>query len=109
MIYAYLLLFFAVIAEIIATSALKISDGFSKLFPSVIVVIGYSIAFWLMSLALKTLPVSILYALWCGLGILGIAIIGVIFFKETFTIWHVVGTLFIFVGITILSLVTTSH
>lgn len=103
---AYGILFFAVIAEIIATSALKLSNGFSRLYPSLVVIAGYSTAFWLMSVALKTLPVGVLYALWCGLGILGIALIGVFYFKETFGIWHFLGTGLIIAGIAILSLVT---
>ena len=106
---AYTLLFIAVIAEIIATSALKMSHGFTKLYPSLVVVGGYSIAFWLMGISLKTLPVSILYSLWAGLGILGIALIGVFYFKEAFGIWHFVGTFLIFAGIVILCMVTDAH
>src|ERR1043166_7984779 len=104
----YLLLFFAVIAEIIATSALKASDGLSKLIPSLIVFTGYSLAFWLMSISLKTLPVGIVYAIWSGLGIVGIAIIGVIYFKEAFSMWHFTGMSFILIGIIILNLVTNT-
>ena len=106
---AYTILFFAVIAEIIATSALKMSHGFTRLYPSLVVVIGYSVAFWLMGISLKTLPVSILYSLWAGLGILGIALIGVFYFKEAFTIWHFLGTFLIVVGIIILCMVTDAH
>jgi multidrug transporter EmrE-like cation transporter len=106
---AYALLFFAVIAEIIATSALKLSHGFTKLYPSLVVVCGYSTAFWLMGISLKTLPVSILYSLWGGLGILGIALIGVFYFKEPFTIWHFFGTFLIIIGIVILCMVTDIH
>lgn len=106
---AYALLFFAVIAEVIATSALKMSQGFTKLYPSLIVASGYSVAFWLISMALKTLPVSILYSIWSGLGILGIALIGVFYFKETFTIWHFIGTFLIVTGIVILCVVTDVH
>lgn len=106
---SYALLFFAVIAEIIATSALKMSYGFTRLYPSLVVIGGYCSAFWLMGIALKTLPVSILYAIWCGLGILGIAFIGVFYFKETFGIWHILGTLFIIVGIAILCIMTDTH
>ena len=106
---AYLVLVFAVIFEIIATSSLKLSDGFSKFYPSLFVVVGYSSAFWLMSITLKTLPVGIVYALWSGLGIIGIAIIGGVYFKEAYTAWHVFGIFLILAGITILSLVTNSH
>lgn len=106
---SYLLLLFAVIAEIIATSALKVSDGFTKLFPSLVVAVGYFLAFWLMSLTLKTLPVSIVYAIWSGLGIVGISIIGISYFSEEFGLWHLIGTLFILIGVIVLTLVTKSH
>lgn len=106
---AYALLFIAVIAEIIATSALKMSYGLSKLYPSLVVVCGYSLAFWFMSISLKTMPVSILYSLWAGLGVLGIAAIGVFYFKEAFSIWHFLGTFLIITGIVILCLVTDIH
>lgn len=106
---AYALLFFAVIAEVIATSALKMSHGFTRLYPSLIVVSGYSVAFWLMGISLKTLPVSILYSLWAGLGILGMALIGVFYFKESFTIWHFTGTSLIVIGIVILCMITDAH
>lgn len=106
---AYALLFFAVLAEIIATSALKMSQGFTKLYPTLIVIGGYTTAFWLMGIALKTLPVSILYSLWGGLGIMGIALIGIYYFHEEFTVWHFVGTSLIIAGIVILCMVTDIH
>lgn len=104
--YAYILLLFAILTEIIATSCLKLSYGFTKLVPSVIVVSGYSISFWLMGLALKTLPVSVVYAVWSGLGIVGIALIGVIFFSEAFGIWHFMGTTLILIGVVVLCWIT---
>lgn len=106
---AYGLLFFAVLAEIVATSALKMSHGFSKLYPSIIVVGGYSVAFWLMAIALKTLPMGVFYAIWCGLGIVGIGLIGVFYFGEEFGIWHFLGISLIFSGIILLCLITKTH
>lgn len=103
---AYIFLFIAILSEIIATSFLKLSYGFSKLFPSVIVIIGYSLSFFLLSLSLKTLPVNIVYAIWCGLGILGIAFIGTYFFQEAFGWWNLIGTLLIMIGVIILTLTT---
>jgi small multidrug resistance pump len=102
----YYLLFIAIIAEIIATSALKASNGFSKLYPALIVVLGYATSFWFMSITLKVLPVGIVYAIWSGLGILGIAIIGIFYFHEAFGLWHLLGTSLIIAGVIILSLVT---
>jgi small multidrug resistance pump len=66
---AYVLLAVAIVAEVVATSALRASEGFSRLVPSVIVVIGYGISFYLLSLTLKSLPVGIVYAVWSGAGI----------------------------------------
>jgi small multidrug resistance pump len=64
----YLYLAVAIISEVIATSALKSSDGFSKLMPSIAVVLGYGIAFYCLSIVLRTMPVGITYAIWSGLG-----------------------------------------
>ncbi len=102
----YCLLLIAIFAEIIGTSALKASHGFSKLAPSLLVLCGYTCSFWLMSITLKTLPVGIVYAIWSGLGILGIAIIGSVYFHETFGVWHLLGTTLIIAGVIILSVVT---
>ena len=76
----YLYLAVAIIAEVIATSALKASDEFSKLVPSVIVVVGYGVAFYCLSMVLKTIPVGVAYAVWSGLGIVLISIVGLVMF-----------------------------
>jgi len=73
---AYLYLAIAIIAEVVATSALKASAEFTKLFPSLIVVIGYGIAFYFMTLVLSTIPIGITYAVWSGVGIVLVAIVG---------------------------------
>ena len=65
----YLLLGIAIVAEVIATTALKASAGFSRLGPSLLVVIGYGLAFWLLSLVVRSVPVGIAYAIWSGAGI----------------------------------------
>jgi multidrug transporter EmrE-like cation transporter len=105
----YVTLFIAIAFEILATTALKVSNGLSKLVPSGIVAIGYGVSFWLMSLTLKVLPISIVYAIWAGVGILGIACIGIFYFGEQFGLWHIIGTLLIVSGVYILSLVTKVH
>ncbi|MEG0822511.1 MAG: multidrug efflux SMR transporter, partial [Burkholderiaceae bacterium] len=66
---SYLPLAIAILAEVIATSALKASEGFSRLLPSVIVVVGYGIAFYCLAITLKTIPVGVAYAIWSGAGI----------------------------------------
>jgi len=64
-----LILFFAILSEVIATIALKLSDGFTRIVPSVIVVIGYGASFYLLSISLKVLPIGLAYAIWSGVGI----------------------------------------
>jgi len=78
----YLYLAIAIITEVAATSALKASQEFTKLVPSLIVVIGYGVAFYLLTLVLRTIPVGIAYALWAGLGIVLVVIIGAILYKQ---------------------------
>src|SRR5262249_14942045 len=106
---AYLLLLIAVVAEIIGTSALKASQGLSRLYPSLLVTVAYAIAFWTLALTLKSLPVSVVYAIWSGLGILGIALIGVLYYGETFGIWHGLGIALILAGVLLLSYITEAH
>ncbi len=106
---AYITLLLAIVAEILATSTLKLTEGFTKLIPTIAVLIGYGIATYFLSLTLRTLPVSIVYAIWSGIGIIGIAFIGNFFFKEPFGIWHFIGTALILIGVIILNLVTRSH
>lgn len=71
----WLFLALAIVAEVIATSALKSSEGFTRLWPSLIVVVGYGLAFWWLSLTLRSIPVGIAYAVWSGVGIVLITLI----------------------------------
>lgn len=77
---AYVYLIFAILAETVGTTALRASQQFSRLGPSLVVVVGYAISFWLMALALEAMPVGIMYAIWSGLGIVFIAAIGFVVF-----------------------------
>ncbi len=79
---AWMLLIFAVIMEVIGTTALKLSDGMSRLWPSLAVVVTYALAFFALALVLKRMDVSVAYAVWAGLGTALIAIIGVLYFGE---------------------------
>ena len=72
----------AIISEVIATSCLKASEGFTRFWPSIVVVIGYLLAFYLLSLTLKTIPVGIAYAVWSGIGIVLIALVGWFWIKR---------------------------
>ena len=100
----YVYLFFAIVAEIIGTTALKASHQFTKLVPSIIVFIGYGIAFYLLSLVLKTVPVGIAYAIWCGVGIVFITLIGTFFFKERLDIPAFIGIGLIIAGVMVINL-----
>ncbi len=80
MTFVYLIL--AIVAEVIATSALKASVGFTRPLPSLLVVGGYGVAFYLLSLVLRTLPVGITYAIWAGLGIVLVTLVGIVVFGE---------------------------
>jgi len=104
----WIYLLIAIIAEVIGTSALKASEGFSRLWPSLIVVVGYGSAFYLLSLTLKTLPVGITYALWSGIGIVLISISGWIVFGQSLDLGAIVGILLIITGITVMNLFSQS-
>lgn len=100
----YALLGFAIMTEVVGTTALKISDGMTKLGPALLVVIGYGLSFWLLSLTLKTMPVGLVYAIWSGVGVASIALIGQFMFNEPLTPGAVVGMALIVGGIVVLQL-----
>lgn len=79
---SYVFLGLAILAEVIGTTALKASDGMSRLGPSILVVIGYGVAFFLITQSLKTLPLGLVYAIWAGLGIVGAVLAGAVLFGE---------------------------
>ena len=101
----------AIIAEVIATSALKSSEGFSKPIASVIVVLGFIIAFYCLSLTLKTIPVGIAYAIWSGVGIVLVTTIAWIVFDQKLDVWGIIGIVLIMSGVLVLNLLykTSSH
>ena len=99
----YLYLAIAIIAEVIATSALKASEGFSKLIPSVIVIVGYGVAFYCLSLVLKTIPVGVAYAVWSGLGIVLISLIGLVAFGQKLDLAAIIGLLLIVSGVVVIN------
>jgi len=101
----------AILFETIGTTALKASDGFTKLWPTVISVIGYIVAIYLLSLVLRSIPVGIAYAIWSGLGIVFIAIIGYFTFNQRLDGAAVLGLTLIIAGILVINLFSsaTSH
>lgn len=108
---SYLYLSIAIVAEVIGTSALKSSEGFTNFWPSVAVVLGYAAAFFFLSLVLKTIPVGVAYAIWSGLGIVLISIVGAVLFKQTLDLAAIIGMLLIVTGVIVMNLFssTTGH
>ena len=103
-----LIFFFAVISEVTATTALKFSEGFTKLAPSLVVVVGYGLSFYLLSMSLKIIPIGTAYAMWSGIGIVLTVIAGRIIWKESLDPARVIGILLIIVGIAVINLLSRS-
>ena len=100
--HAWFWLSIAVIAEVLATIALKASDGFTKIYPIYAVILGYSIAFIALAKVLQVLPVGIIYAIWSGLGITLVAVAGWLFFGEKLSVTEMIGVFLIIIGIAVL-------
>jgi small multidrug resistance pump len=93
----------AIVAEVAATSALKAADGFTRAAPSVIVIVGYAVAFYFLSLTLRAIPVAVAYAIWSGVGISLIALIGWLLYGQSLDLPGVVGLALITAGIVVLN------
>jgi len=100
----YLYLAIAIVAEVIATSSLRACEGFTRLWPSVVVVAGYAIAFYFLSLTLRSMSVGIVYAIWSGVGIVLISIIAWILFGQKLDVPAVVGIALIIAGVAVINL-----
>lgn len=100
----WLLLMLAILGEVIATSALKSSEGFSKLVPSLIVLSGYGVAFYFLSLALRSIPVGVAYAIWSGVGIVLVTAAGWVLYKQKLDAAGFVGIGLIIAGVMVLKL-----
>lgn len=105
---AWLQLLVAIVAEVVATSALKASDGFSRLWPSVVVVVGYGISFYCLSLVLRSIPVGITYAIWSGLGIVLITVVAWWLYGQTIDAMGFVGMGLILAGVVVLNVFSKS-
>ncbi len=105
----WVLLGIAILAEIVGTLSLKASDGLSKLWPSLGVLTGYATAFTLMAMSLKKLDVGITYAIWSGVGIVGAAIGGYVFFDQQLSKMTMIGMAIIIVGVVIMNLSGAAH
>lgn len=100
---SYLFLALAIVFEIIATTFLKKSEEFSKLWPSVVTVAGYACAFYFLSLSLRQIPVGITYAIWSGVGIVFITIIGIVAFKQVPDLPAIIGIALIILGVIVIN------
>ncbi len=98
----------AIIAEIFATSCLRASAGFTQFWPSVAVVIGYGVTFYFFSLALQSIPVGIAYAIWSGVGIIGVSIIAWLVYRQTLDLPAMLGMGLILAGVLVINLFSRS-
>lgn len=107
----YLFLFVAIVAEVIGTTFLKLSDGFTRPWPSVVTVAGYGVAFYFLSLTLKTVPTGIAYAIWSGVGIVLISAVAWLFQGQKLDAGAIIGMALIVAGVATLNMFsqTTPH
>lgn len=105
---SYLLLLGAVLSEVVATTALKLSDGFTRPLPLVVVAVGYGLSFYLLSLTLKTIPMGIAYGIWSGVGIVLISMIGWVWFRQGLDLAALIGLALILAGVLVINLFSAS-
>ncbi len=103
---AMLLLFIAIAFEIMATTSLKLSEGFTRWIPAVIMVVGYVISFYVFSLSIKEIPLGVAYAIWSGVGTVGTVIVGVLLWQEGLDFWRIIGIGMIVGGVLVLNLLS---
>ncbi|MDX8397313.1 MAG: multidrug efflux SMR transporter [Mariprofundaceae bacterium] len=101
---AYIYLSIAIIAEVIATSSLKASGEFTRLWPSLLVITGYAVSFYFMTLTLRTIPVGITYAIWSGMGIVLVAIVAALWYKQIPDVAALLGMGLIIAGVVIIQM-----
>jgi len=104
MLIAYAYLAVAIVAEVIATTALRAADGFTQLWPSLISIVGYVVAFYFLSLTLRSMPVGIAYAIWSGVGIVLISLAGWLIYKQLLDLPALIGMGLIMAGVIVINL-----
>jgi small multidrug resistance pump len=104
----WVILYVAVLFEVAATTALKASESFTRLIPSLIVIVGYGVSFYLMSLALNKIPLAVVYAVWSALGIALISIVGAIRYGESLDAPAVAGLVMIVGGVIVINVFSKS-
>ncbi len=105
----WLYLMVAIISEVIATSSLKSAEGFTKFWPSCAVVIGYALAFYFLSLTLKSIPIGIAYAIWAGVGTALVVLVAWVFMGQRLDLPSIIGIVMIVAGVLILNLFSKSE
>jgi len=100
----YVMLGIAIACEVVATSSLRATEGFSRPLPTLLTLGGYAIAFWALSVAIRTIPVGIAYAIWCGVGIIAITAIAWIFLKQRLDLPALAGMGLILAGVLVINL-----
>ena len=100
---AYIYLAIAILAEVAATSALKASEEFTRLVPSLVVVVGYGVAFYLLTLVLRSIPVGVTYAIWAGVGIVLVALVGAVLYKQVPDMPAMIGIGLIVAGVVVIN------
>ncbi|BEM14086.1 QacE family quaternary ammonium compound efflux SMR transporter [Serratia marcescens] len=96
----------AIVAEVIATTMLKASEGFTRLWPSLLVVLGYGVAFWGLSMVVKSMPLGIVYAIWSGMGIVLVSIAAVFVYQQKLDWPAIVGMGLIIAGVLVINLLS---
>ena len=98
----WIFLFVAILSETIATSALKMSEGFTVFLPSVLVVLGYSLSFYFLSLTLRSVPIGVAYAIWSGVGLALVTLIGWLAFNQKLDAAAIIGISLIMLGVVVM-------
>jgi small multidrug resistance pump len=104
----YLFLGIAIAAEVIATTSMKALDGFNKPLPLALVVLGYGLSLWLLSLVVKTIPIGIAYAVWAGLGIVLVSIAALFVYEQKLDLPAIIGMSMIVAGVVVIQLFSST-
>jgi small multidrug resistance pump len=100
---SFVFLAIAIVGEVIATTALKLSDGFTKVLPGIVVAVGYGVAFYCLSLSLKTISIGVAYAIWSGVGIVLTIAVGVFLWRESVDVAQIIGSTLIVGGVLVIN------
>ncbi|QIK41360.1 DMT family transporter [Pontivivens nitratireducens] len=99
----WFLLTLAIIGEIVGTTALKLSEGFTRPLPGIVAIIGYAVAFYFLAMVLRTIPIGVAYAVWSGVGVAAMALIGLVMFGQKLEPAAIIGITLIVAGVVVLN------